>query len=54
MLISRLVEFSCENDSIIICLESTAHYSDNLIRCLVACNYNVCVEPHQDFDHVQR
>ena len=43
MLLSRLVELSYEDDSIIIGLESTAHYGDNLVRYLVACNYNVCV-----------
>ena len=43
MLISRLVDLSLEDDSIIIGLESTAHYGDNLVRYLVACNYSVCV-----------
>ena len=43
MLDSRLTELSYEDDSIIIGLESTAHYGDNLVRYLVACNYNVCV-----------
>ena len=38
-----------DKDSIIIGLESTAHYGDNLVRYLVACNYKMCVEPHQDF-----
>ncbi len=46
MLHSRLVDLSLEDDSITIGLESTAHYGDNLIRYLVACNFNVCVEPH--------
>ena len=32
-----------DKDSIIIGLESTAHYGDNLVRYLVACNYKVCV-----------
>ena len=32
-----------DKDSIIISLESTAHYGDNLVRYLVACNYKVCV-----------
>ena len=41
MLISKL-EF-LEDDSIIIGLESTAHYGDNLIRYLVASSYKVCV-----------
>lgn len=41
LLISNLVSF--EKDSIIIGLESTAHYGDNLVRCLVANHYNVCV-----------
>ena len=40
---SRLEELSCSGDSLIIGLESTAHYGDNLVRYLVACNYNVCV-----------
>lgn len=43
MLNSRLTDLSCEGSSIIIGLESTAHYGDNLVRYLVACNYNVCV-----------
>ena len=43
MLNSRLTELSYEDDNIIIGLESTAHYGDNLVRYLVACNYNVCV-----------
>ena len=43
MLDSRLTALSYEDDSIIIGLESTAHYGDNLVRYLVACNYNVCV-----------
>ena len=41
LLISMLE--SLEPDSIIIGLESTAHYGDNLVRYLVASNYNVCV-----------
>lgn len=32
-----------DDEEIIIGLESTAHYADNLIRCLVAQGYNVCV-----------
>ncbi len=43
MLNSRLTELSYEDDNIIIGLESTAHYGDNLVRFLVACSYNVCV-----------
>ena len=43
LLNSRLLELSYEDDSIIIGLESSAHYGDNLVRYLVACNYNVCV-----------
>ena len=43
MLDSRLTDLSYEDNSIIIGLESTAHYGDNLVRYLVACNYNVCV-----------
>ena len=34
---------SFEKDRIIIGLESTAHYGNNLIQYLVACCYNVCV-----------
>ena len=34
---------SLDSDSIIIGLESTAHYGDNLVRYLVANSYNVCV-----------
>ena len=39
LLISNLVSF--EKDSIIIGLESTAHYGDNLVRYRVADHYNV-------------
>ena len=44
LLISKLD--SLDKDSIIIGLESTAHYGDNLVRFLVT---GVCVEPHQNF-----
>lgn len=43
LLLSSLETLALEDDSIIIGLESTAHYGDNLIRYLVACNFNVCV-----------
>lgn len=48
MLVSKLIALNAEPDSIIN-LESTAHYDDNLVRYLVAENFQVCVEPHQDF-----
>ena len=41
LLISKLESF--DKDSIIIGLESTAHYGDNLVRYLVASFYKVCV-----------
>lgn len=41
LLISKLESF--DKNSIIIGLESTAHYGDNLVRYLVANNYKVCV-----------
>lgn len=41
LLISKLDSF--DKDSLIIGLESTAHYGDNLIRYLVASFYKVCV-----------
>ena len=41
LLISKLDPL--DKDSLIIGLESTAHYSDNLVRYLVAKNYKVCV-----------
>ena len=41
LLESKLESF--EKDSIIIGLESTAHYGDNLVRYFVADSYNVCV-----------
>ena len=47
MLHSHLTDLSYADDSIIFGLESTAHYSDNLVRYLVACNYNMCVESHR-------
>ena len=50
MLVSKLISLNAEPDSIIIGLESTAHYGDNLVRYLVAENFQVCVEPHQATD----
>lgn len=41
LLVSKLV--SLESDDIIIGLESTAHYGDNLVRYLVASCFKVCV-----------
>lgn len=41
MLVSRLD--SLDSDNIIIGLESTAHYGDNLVRYLVASSFHVCV-----------
>lgn len=43
MLVSKLDSLDAEPDSIIIGLESTAHYDDNLVRYLVAENFHVCV-----------
>lgn len=40
-LVSKLVSF--EKDSLIIGLESTAHYGNNLVEFLVSNNYKVCV-----------
>lgn len=39
--------------SIIIGLESTAHYGDNIVRFLIARDYKVCSQPYQDFDRAQ-
>ena len=53
LLLSKLESF--DKNSIIIGLESTAHYGDNLVRYLVAENYQVCVlEPHQDFCQMRK
>jgi len=41
LLVYKLESF--EKNSIIIGLESTAHYGDNLVRYLIACNYHLCV-----------
>ncbi len=41
LLVSKLESF--DKNSIIIGLETTAHYGDNLVRYLVACSYHVCV-----------
>ncbi|WP_024345883.1 IS110 family transposase [Lacrimispora indolis] len=41
LLVSKLN--SLESDDIIIGLESTAHYGDNLVRYLVASSFHVCV-----------
>lgn len=43
LLTSKLETLSLNSDSIIIGLESTAHYGDNLVRYLVADNFKVCV-----------
>src|SRR5574344_1899882 len=43
LLVSKLNSLNAEPDSIIIGLESTAHYGDNLIRYLVAKSFQVCV-----------
>ena len=40
-LVSKLELF--DKNSTIVGLESTAHYGDNLVRCLVANHYKVCV-----------
>ena len=41
LLVSKLESF--DKNSIIIGLESTAHYGDNLVRYLVTDNFKVCV-----------
>ncbi|MCD7762413.1 MAG: IS110 family transposase [Lachnospiraceae bacterium] len=43
LLVSKLEALSLGGDNIIIGLESTAHYGDNLVRYLVASNFKVCV-----------
>lgn len=43
LLSSKLEILSLQGDSLIIGLESTAHYGDNLVRYLVASYFNVCV-----------
>lgn len=43
LLHSKLEALSLQDDSLIIGLESTAHYGDNLVRYLVASYFNVCV-----------
>ena len=43
LLFSKLESF--DKNNIIIGLESTAHYGDNLVRCLVTELYQVCVAP---------
>ena len=43
LLASKLDALSAQHNSLIIGLESTAHYGDNLVRYLVANNFNVCV-----------
>ncbi|MDY2636659.1 MAG: transposase [Phascolarctobacterium sp.] len=40
LLISKLE--ACSKDELIIGLQSTAHYGDNLIRYLVAKSFNMC------------
>lgn len=43
LLSSKLETLSLQDDSLIIGLESTAHYGDNLVRYPVASYFNVCV-----------
>jgi len=43
LLVSKLETLALEDDNIIIGLESTAHYGDNLVRYLVASYFKVCV-----------
>lgn len=45
MLVSKLDSLDADPTSIIISLESTAHYVDNLLRYLVAEHFQVCVAP---------
>ena len=45
MLVQKLISLNKKPDSSIIGLESTAHYGDNLVRCLVSENFQVCIEP---------
>ena len=52
LLVSKLESF--DKNSIIIGLESTAHYGDNLVRYLVAELYHVCVEPHQNVSDAKK
>ena len=42
-MLSTKLESLPDQDNIIIGLESTAHYGNNLVRHLVGCSYNVCV-----------
>lgn len=42
LLVSNLESLSNDKESILIDLESTAHYGDNLVRYLVASYYKVC------------
>lgn len=49
LLISKLEPF--DKDSIIIGLESMAHYGNNLIRFLISKNFNMCVKPYLYFSH---
>jgi transposase len=42
-----------DREQLLIGLESTAHYGDNLVRYLVTGNFQVCVEPHQDFYYAE-
>jgi transposase len=43
LLLSKFETLALEDDSLIIGLESTAHYGDNLVRYLVARDFKVCV-----------
>ncbi|MFR7962342.1 MAG: IS110 family transposase [Roseburia intestinalis] len=51
-MVSKLESF--DKNSLIIGLESTAHYGDNLVRYLVTELYQVCVfEPHQNLSNAK-
>lgn len=46
------IVLSCSD--IIIGIESTAHYGNNLVQYLVACNSNMYTKPYQNIGHVQK
>lgn len=47
LLVSKLAPLN--QNSIIIGLEPTTHYGDNLVRFLISKNFNVCSKPDSDF-----
>ena len=54
LLTSQQDTLALQDDSLIIGLESTAHYGDNLVQYLVASYFKVCAQPYQDVFYAKK